>query len=87
MRAGAHRLLQPIERFFSIPAKTQNTSEHADYESAVRIERERGTSFSDSCLPFATPHSHVRQDGVRHRILVVERNGNARFFERDSLNL
>ena len=86
MGAGAHRLPQPIERFFAVPSKTQNTSEHADYEGAVRIERERGTGFSDCCLPFATTQ-YMRQDGVRHRILVVQRNCKARFFERDSLNL
>src|SRR5260370_28269743 len=87
VRAGAHRLPQPIERFFAKPAKPQDTTEHADHERAVWIEHERGTGFGDRRLPFATPHPHMRQDGVRRRVLVVERNRNARFFERDSLNL
>ena len=45
MRAGAHRLPQPIERFFAIPAKAKHASEHADHESTVRIERERRAGF------------------------------------------
>src|SRR6266853_6833519 len=51
VRAGAHRLPQSIERFFAIPAKSQDTTEHADHERAVRIERERDTGFSDCRLP------------------------------------
>src|SRR5258708_27727487 len=47
VRAGAHRLPQPIERFLAIPAKSQDTTERADHERAVRIERERDTGFSD----------------------------------------
>ena len=78
MRAGAHRLPQPIERFIVIPAKAKHASEHADHKGAVRIERERGAGFRNRRFPFAVPHPHVRQDGVRHRILVVERDGNAR---------
>ena len=35
VRAGAQRLPQPIERFFAIPAKPQQTTEQADHESAV----------------------------------------------------
>ena len=72
MRAGAHRLLQPAERFLVIPAKPQNAAEHADHERTVRIKHERGTGFSDRRLPFAAPHPHMRQDGVRHCVLVVE---------------
>jgi len=34
------------------------------------------------------PHiRHVRQDGVRHRVLVVERDGEERLVTRGSLNL
>src|SRR5207237_8085905 len=73
VRAGAHRLPQQIERFFAIPAEPEDTTEHGDHERAVRIESERGTGFSDCRLPFGAPHQHVRQDGVRSRILVVER--------------
>src|ERR1700686_5204571 len=85
--AGPPPLPQPIERFFAISAKPQDTTEHAYHERAVWIERERGTGFGDCRLPFATPHPHMRQDGVRRCILVVERNRNARFFERYSLNV
>jgi len=75
-----------IARLFEIPAKSQDTTEHADRERAVWIERECGTGFSDCRLPFGAPHHHMRQDGMRRGVLVIERNLNTRFFEWDSLN-
>ena len=87
MRAGAHRLPQSFERLLTISAEAKHAAEHADHERAVRVERVRSPSFGDRRLPFAAPHADVREDGVRHRILVVERNGKERFVARNPLHL
>src|SRR6267378_4359804 len=51
VRAGAHRLPQPIERFFAISAKPQDTTEHADHERAVWIEQGTTRPASTSAIP------------------------------------
>jgi hypothetical protein len=85
--AGTHCLLQPIECFLPIAAEPEYTTKHADDKGTVWIEGNRGARFGDRRLPFAAPHHHVCQHGMRHCILIVERYRDLRFFTRGSLNL
>src|SRR5690242_15457026 len=58
VRAGAHRLPQPIQRFLAISAKPQDAAEHADPERTVGIERDCLTGCRNRTLPVAAPHPH-----------------------------
>src|SRR5260370_15883933 len=84
---GTHCRLQLVEGFLWIAAEPECTTKHADDEGTVWIEGNRGARFGDGGLPFAAPHHHVCQHRMRHRIVVVERYRDVRFFTRGSLNL
>src|SRR6266852_388224 len=92
MRAGAKCPPQLVDCFVVISATAQHPTENAHSKSTVRVERERSACFGDCRLPFADhafpDHTyHQRKDGMRHRILVVERYREARFFENGFVNI
>src|SRR6516225_402695 len=87
VRTGAHRSPQPLQRLLAVPAEAQHTTEHANDEGAVWIERKSGARLRNRLLPFTAPHHHVREDRVCHSVLIVERHGAHRFLPGRPLNL
>ena len=87
MWADPQRPLTVVDCFFVKSAVAQHPTENTHYEGAVRIELERDSAFGNGCLPFAGHQKHSRKDGVRHRILIVERYCKPRLFERGVENI